>query len=84
MTTILIALPLVAAAVLVLVPLNRLHTEAFALLATLAEIVVGAVALLQFDVGQGMQFVTDQVWISTSCSAPRCATTSAWTGWACS
>ena len=36
----------------------------FALAATLAEIVVGAVALAQFSTGQGMQFVTDRVWIS--------------------
>ena len=63
-TTILILIPLVAAGVLVVAPLSRLHTEVFALAATLAEIVVGAVALAQFTTGQGMQFVTDRVWIS--------------------
>jgi NADH-quinone oxidoreductase subunit M len=63
-TTLLIALPLVAAAILAIAPLDRRQTELFALAATLAEIVVGAVALAQFTVGGGMQFVTDRVWIS--------------------
>ncbi len=64
MTVLLIALPLVAAALLVALPLDRRQTELFTLVATLAEIAVGIVALVQFNTDEGMQFVTDKVWIS--------------------
>jgi NADH-quinone oxidoreductase subunit M len=63
-TTLLIAIPLVAAAVLVLLPLDRRQTELFAIAAMLVEVVVGAYALTQFDLHQaGQQFVTNRVWI---------------------
>ncbi len=64
MTTALILIPLVAAAILAINPTRSRNVGQFALLVTLAEIVVAAVALVQFNAGQGLQFVTDKVWIS--------------------
>jgi NADH-quinone oxidoreductase subunit M len=63
-TTALILLPLVAALVVGLVPLERRMTEGLALLAALTECALGVIALVQFDADKGTQFVTDKVWIS--------------------
>jgi NADH-quinone oxidoreductase subunit M len=63
-TTALILLPLVAALVVGLVPLERRMTEGLALLAALTECALGVIALVQFDADKGTQFVTDRVWIT--------------------
>jgi NADH-quinone oxidoreductase subunit M len=63
-TVALIVLPLVAALVVGLAPLARRQVEGLALLAALAECALGAVALVQFDIGGGVQFVTDRIWIT--------------------
>ena len=54
------------------------------MLAALAEVVLAAVVLVRFNVGGGMQFVTDRSWIPNYRAAPTCTTTSAWTGCRCS
>ena len=64
MTVALILLPLAAALVIALAPLDRRTASGLALAAALAEVVVAAVALVRFDTGGGYQFVTDRTWIS--------------------
>ena len=64
MTTALIFLPLAGALVVGLLPLPRRQTELLALLVALAEVVLGAVALVGFKVGGGIQFVQNTQWIS--------------------
>ena len=64
MTDLLIFLPLAAAVAIAVVPLDKRSTAAFGMLAALAEVVVAAVVLVRFNVGGGMQFITDRSWIS--------------------
>ncbi len=64
MTDVLILLPLAGAILVALLPLDRRMASGLALGVALAEVVVAAVALVRFDVGGGMQFVTDREWIS--------------------
>jgi NADH-quinone oxidoreductase subunit M len=63
-TTALIFLPLVGALLVGLLPLPRRLTEQLALLVALAEVVLGAIALVGFKVGGGIQYVQDTKWIS--------------------
>jgi NADH-quinone oxidoreductase subunit M len=63
-TVALIVLPLAAALVVALAPLDRRTASGLALAAAMAEVVVAAVALVRFDSGGGYQFVTDRTWIS--------------------
>jgi NADH-quinone oxidoreductase subunit M len=63
-TTALILLPLAAALIIGLVPLQRRMTEGLALLAALVECALGVIALVQFDTDKGTQFVADRVWIT--------------------
>jgi NADH-quinone oxidoreductase subunit M len=63
-TVALIVLPAVAMLLVGFVPLPRRQTEWLAVAAALAEVVLAAVALVQFDVGGGLQFVTDDRWIT--------------------
>ena len=64
MTTALIALPLVAALVVWLLPLPGRAAGALALLAALAEVVLFAVAFEQFDFAQGLQLRDQHSWFS--------------------
>ncbi len=64
MTLALILLPLVAALVVGLAPLGRRQTEGLALLAALVQCALGVIALVQFDIHGGVQFVTDRIWIT--------------------
>jgi NADH-quinone oxidoreductase subunit M len=61
-TLALLLVPLAAALVVALAPLPRRATEALALGASLAELALGVIALIQFDTGKGVQFVTDRLW----------------------
>ncbi|MGN6379088.1 MAG: complex I subunit 4 family protein [Gaiellales bacterium] len=63
MTNLLIFLPLAAAVAIAIVPLDRRSTGWLGMAAVLAEVVVAAVAVIRFDVGGGMQFMTDRSWI---------------------
>jgi NADH-quinone oxidoreductase subunit M len=63
-TVAMLILPLAVAVVLALAPLERRAAEGLALAGALAEVALGAVALVRFDTGGGLQFVTDRVWIS--------------------
>jgi NADH-quinone oxidoreductase subunit M len=63
-TTALILLPLIGAAVVGLLPLERRLTEGLALLLALAEAALGAVALVGFDTTGGLQYVQNRLWIS--------------------
>ena len=64
MTTALIFLPLAGAIIVGVLPLDRRVTEALALLVALAEAVLGAVALVGFNVSGGLQYVQNTGWIS--------------------
>ncbi len=64
MTTALVFLPLAGALLVALLPLPRRVTEELAILIALAEVVLGAVALVGFKVGGGMQYVQNTTWIS--------------------
>jgi NADH-quinone oxidoreductase subunit M len=64
MTTALIALPLVAALVVWLLPLPGRAAGTLALLAALAEVVLWAVAVAGFDFNQGLQLQDRQSWFS--------------------
>lgn len=64
MTVTLIVLPLVAMLLVGFLPLPRRQTEALAVAAALAEALFAAAAIVQFDIGGGVQFVTDDTWIS--------------------
>ncbi|MDX6591138.1 MAG: NADH-quinone oxidoreductase subunit [Gaiellales bacterium] len=64
MTVTLIVLPIVAMLLVGFLPLPRRRTEELAVAAALAETVFAAVAVVQFDIGAGAQFVTDETWIS--------------------
>ncbi|HEX5260122.1 MAG TPA: NADH-quinone oxidoreductase subunit M [Gaiellales bacterium] len=70
MTVALIVLPLAFALAIAVLPLDRRLASAAGLLGTLAEVVLAAVALVRFDVGAGMQFVTDDRWIPDFGLAP--------------
>jgi NADH-quinone oxidoreductase subunit M len=63
-TVTLIVLPIVAMLLVGFVPLPRRQTEALAVAAALAEAAFAAAAIVQFDVGGGVQFVTDDTWIA--------------------
>ena len=63
-TTALIFLPLAGALVVGLLPLSRRLTEWLALAVALAEAVLGAIALIGFDTGGGIQYVQNTGWIS--------------------
>ena len=64
MTTALIALPLVAALVVWLLPLPGRAAGALALLAGLAEVVLWLVSVAGFDFDQGLQLQDRQSWFS--------------------
>ena len=64
MTTALIFLPLAGALVVGLLPLSRRLTEWLALAVALAEAVLGAIALIGFDTGGGIQYAQNTRWIS--------------------
>ncbi len=64
MTTALIALPLVAALVVWLLPLPGRAAGALALLVALAEVALWAVAVTGFDFSQGLQLQDRQSWFS--------------------
>src|SRR5207342_2009740 len=64
MTTALIALPLVAALVVWVLPLPGRAAGALALLAALAEVVLYAVAFAQFDFSEGLQLRDQHSWFS--------------------
>jgi NADH-quinone oxidoreductase subunit M len=61
-TLALLLVPLAAALLVALAPLPRRATEALALGASLAELGLGVIALVQFDTGKGVQFTTDKLW----------------------
>jgi NADH-quinone oxidoreductase subunit M len=63
-TLALIVLPVAAMLLVGFLPLPRRQTEWLAVAAALAEAVLAAVAMVQFDIGAGAQFVTDTTWIS--------------------
>lgn len=63
MSTILIFLPLAAAVLVGLLPLTRRQTEGLALLAALAEVALGADALIRFHLHGGIQYATDVHWM---------------------
>ncbi len=64
MTTALIFLPLAGCVVVGLLPLPRRATELLTLAVALAEAVLGAIALIGFDTGGGIQYVQNTLWIS--------------------
>jgi NADH-quinone oxidoreductase subunit M len=64
MTTLLIVLPLVAALVVWLLPLNPLSAGALALLAALVEVGIWVQLLIRFDFGGGLQFSDRWSWFS--------------------
>src|SRR5881398_3345830 len=65
MTTVLILLPLAAALVIWVLPLNDISAGALALLAALAEVGVWIQMLVRFDFGQsGLQFAQQRSWFS--------------------
>ena len=64
MTTALIFLPLAGAVIVGLLPLQRRATEWLALVFALAEAVLGAIALVGFNTGGGIQYVQNTRWIS--------------------
>lgn len=64
MTTALIFLPLAGALLVGLLPLPRRLAEQLALLVALTEVILGAVALVGFKVGGGIQYVQNTQWIS--------------------
>jgi NADH-quinone oxidoreductase subunit M len=65
MTTVLILLPLAAALVIWVLPLNDISAGALALLAALAEVGVWIQMLVRFDFGQGgLQFAQQRNWFS--------------------
>ena len=64
MTTALIFLPLAGALIVGLLPLQRRATEWLALAVALAEAVLGAIALIGFNTGGGIQYVQNTRWIS--------------------
>jgi NADH-quinone oxidoreductase subunit M len=63
-TTALIFLPLAGALIVGLLPLQRRATEWLALVVALAEAVLGAIALIGFNSGGGIQYVQNTRWIS--------------------
>jgi NADH-quinone oxidoreductase subunit M len=63
-TTALIFLPLAGCVVVGLLPLPRRATELLALAVALAEAALGAVALVGFDIGGGVQYAQNTRWIS--------------------
>jgi NADH-quinone oxidoreductase subunit M len=63
-TTALIFLPLAGAFLVGFLPLPRRLTEQLALLVALAEVVLGGVALVGFNAGEGLQYVQNTAWIS--------------------
>jgi len=63
-TVALIVVPLAAMLLVGFLPLARRQTESLALAAALAEVVLAAAAIVQFDIGGGAQFVTDDRWIT--------------------
>jgi NADH-quinone oxidoreductase subunit M len=60
-TVALIFLPLAAAVLVGMLPLERRATEGIALLAAMVELALGLVALIRFDIHAGVQFATDRV-----------------------
>jgi len=65
MTTVLILLPLAAALVIWVLPLNDISAGALALLAALAEVGLWIQMLVRFDFGRGgLQFAQQQSWFS--------------------
>jgi NADH-quinone oxidoreductase subunit M len=64
MTVALIVLPIAAMLLVGFVPLPRRQTEWLAVAAALAEAVLAAAAIVQFDVGRGTQFAANETWIS--------------------
>jgi NADH-quinone oxidoreductase subunit M len=65
MTTVLILLPLAAALLIWVLPLNDISAGALALLAALAEVGVWIQMLVRFDFGQGgLQFAQQRSWFS--------------------
>jgi NADH-quinone oxidoreductase subunit M len=65
MTTVLILLPLAAALVIWVLPLNDISAGALALLAALAEVGLWIQMLVRFDFGQaGLQFAQQRSWFS--------------------
>ena len=65
MTTVLILLPLAAALVIWVLPLNDISAGALALLAALAEVGLWIQMLVRFDFGQsGLQFSQQRNWFS--------------------
>jgi NADH-quinone oxidoreductase subunit M len=62
-TDVLIFLPLAAAVALAVIPLDKRSTAWFGMAAVLAELVIAAIVVVRFEVGGGMQFVTDRSWI---------------------
>jgi NADH-quinone oxidoreductase subunit M len=65
MTTVLIVLPLAAALLIWVLPLNEISAGALALLAALAEVGVWIEMLVRFDFGQGgLQFAQQRSWFS--------------------
>src|SRR5438093_3497070 len=65
MTTLLIILPLAAAVVIWVLPLNRVSAGSLALLAALAEVGVWIKMLVRFDFGRGgLQFSQQRSWFS--------------------
>ena len=65
MTTLLIILPLAAAVVIWVLPLNRVSAGSLALLAALAEVGIWIQMLARFDFGRGgLQFSQHRRWFS--------------------
>jgi NADH-quinone oxidoreductase subunit M len=65
MTTVLILLPLIAALVIWVLPLNDISAGALALLAALAEVGLWIQMLVRFDFGKGgLQFAQHRAWFS--------------------
>ena len=61
MTVALIFLPLAAALLVGMLPLQRRATEGLALLAAMAELALGLVALIRFNIHGGLQFDSDRI-----------------------
>jgi NADH-quinone oxidoreductase subunit M len=63
-TVALLVIPLVAALLVAALPLPRAATEGLALGATLSELAVAVIALVQFDSNGDVQFATDRLWFN--------------------
>ena len=71
MSALLVFVPLAAAVLVGMLPLPRRSTEGLALIAVLAEVALGANALLRYHVGNGVQYATDVRWIPSFGSVPE-------------